>query len=271
MKIKLKKIAKKLLDRFEINFVRDSKSTLGLTPKKQLREYLENFRPIDNGVPLIRVGEPGDGGYLVPDDLQGIEACFSPGSDMLWTFESQLSSKYGIKSFICDKEERRPNNLTEHQYFTPGWLGTETSEGFISLGDWILQSNLQDSSDLILQMDIEDAEWPVLFALNSKTLLRFRVIVVELHFLSQMRNRLAFEKLFKPGLDKLFANFDVVHSHPNNCCGTFTIDGVEYPELVEITFHRKDRAKSRSGYRNIPHELDSKCVPSKGDLTFPWK
>jgi len=271
VKVKIKKIAKRLLDRFEINFVRDPKSVLGLTPKKYLRQYLENFRPINNGVPLIRVGEPGDGGYLVPDDLEGIEACFSPGSDMLWTFESQLSNKYGIKSFICDKEERRPNNLTEHQHFTPGWLGTETSDGFISLGDWISQSNLRDSSDLILQMDIEDAEWPVLLALDTKTLLRFRVIVVELHFLSQMRNRLAFEKLFKPGLDKLFTNYDVVHAHPNNCCGTFTIDGVEYPELVEITFHRKDRGKSRSGFRSIPHELDSKCVPTMSDLFFPWK
>lgn len=269
-KYKIKKFAKRILDKFEINFVRDPKSVLGLTPKKVLREYLGKFRPVDNGIPLIRVGESGDGGYLVPDDLQGVEACFSPGSDMLWTFESQLANRYGIKSYICDKEERRPANLTEFQNFTPGWLANETSDGFISLRDWISQSRLSGSTDLILQMDIEDAEWPVLLGLDLKTLLRFRVIVVELHFLSQLRNRLAFEKLFKPGLDKLFENFDVVHAHPNNCCGTFTIDGVEFPELVEITFHRKDRKKSQNGFRTLPNPQDSKCVPRKDDLKFPW-
>jgi len=270
MKSNFRKFIKKMFDKYEINFTLNSNSVMGLSPKNQLRKYLENFRPIDNGVPLIRIGEEGDGGYLLPDDLEGIEACCSPGSDMLWTFESELALKYGIKSFICDREESRPSNLTKFQNFTAGWLANESSDGYISLRDWISQSDLSVSSDFILQMDIEDAEWPVLLGLDLKTLLRFRVIVVEFHFLSQLRNRLAFEKLFKPGLDKLFENFDVVHAHPNNCCGTFTIAGVEFPELVEITFHRKDRARFRSGFRPIPHKLDSKCVAAKDELTFPW-
>lgn len=259
------------MDKLEINFVSDSKSVLGLTPKKELRNYLENFRPVNNGVPLIRMGESGDGGYLVPEDLAGIEACFSPGSDMLWTFESQLASKYGVKSFICDRAERQPQNLTENQHFTNAWLGSETREGFISLSDWISASNLRSNGDLLLQIDIEDAEWQVLASLDTQTLQRFRIIVIELHFLSQMRNRLAYEKLFKPGLDKLFSNFDVVHSHPNNCCGTFTIDGVEFPELIEVTFHRKDRSRGLTGFRELPNALDSMCVPSKEDIFFPWK
>ena len=266
-----KRLAKRILDKFEINFVRNPHSALGLTPKKELRHYLDNFRPIDNGIPLIRIGDAGDGGYLVPDDLDGIEACFSPESDMLWTFESQLAINYGIKSYICDKDERRPKNLTKDQHFTPGWLGIETIDNYISLTDWISVSNLQESSDLLLQMDIERAEWTVLFALSTNTLLRFRVIVVEFHFLSQLRNNLAFEKLFKPALDKLFANFDVVHSHPNNCCGTFPVDGIDFPEIIEITFHRKDRAKARAGFRELPNKLDSRCVPTAKELFFNWK
>jgi hypothetical protein len=37
------------------------------------------MRPIESGHPLVRLGGPKDGGYLVPDDLDGIAFCFSPG------------------------------------------------------------------------------------------------------------------------------------------------------------------------------------------------
>lgn len=39
---------------------------------------------------LIRLGPNGDGGYLVPDDLTGIEACFSPGVCATSEFENTV-------------------------------------------------------------------------------------------------------------------------------------------------------------------------------------
>lgn len=44
-------------------------------------EFLRNCYPLTTNIELIRVGSNFDGGYLVPNDLQGIEACFSPGVD----------------------------------------------------------------------------------------------------------------------------------------------------------------------------------------------
>jgi hypothetical protein len=41
-------------------------------------------------VPLIRLGADGDGGYLVPDDLEDVAACFSPGVDDRASFESAM-------------------------------------------------------------------------------------------------------------------------------------------------------------------------------------
>lgn len=37
------------------------------------------MRPKPSPVPLVRIGGDWDGAYLVPDDLAGVAACFSPG------------------------------------------------------------------------------------------------------------------------------------------------------------------------------------------------
>ena len=59
----------------------------------------------------------------------------------------------------------------------------------------------------------------------------------------------------------------LVHFHPNNCCGSANFKGdIKFPNVFEVTFHRKDRAKGYFGYRKIPNNLDRKNVISKEDL-----
>lgn len=38
-----------------------------------------SFFPNEIDVPLIRLGGNSGGGYIIPDDLENISACFSPG------------------------------------------------------------------------------------------------------------------------------------------------------------------------------------------------
>ena len=51
---------------------------------------------------LIRLGGRGDGAYLLPDDLQNIEACFSPGVCDSKLFEDDLTKKFNIDCHMCD-------------------------------------------------------------------------------------------------------------------------------------------------------------------------
>jgi hypothetical protein len=147
--------------------------TLGLTPLSDNYAILNKRRLQNNRWELIRIGAASDGGYLIPDDLQGVHNCFSPGSDLLWDFENALAERYGIKSFICDSAEKRPPNLSELPDFTQGWIGPATTLGqTISIGDWILSKNLTDSN-MILQMDIEGAEFLSILSLSEKDLLNF--------------------------------------------------------------------------------------------------
>jgi hypothetical protein len=51
--------------------------------KASKQENLENFfaqiNPVITEHELMRLGADHDGGYLIPNDLDGITACFSPG------------------------------------------------------------------------------------------------------------------------------------------------------------------------------------------------
>ena len=51
-----------------------------------LKQFFDVIKPIQTNHNLIRVGGKGDGGYLIPDDLENIKVCFSPGVDVTANF-----------------------------------------------------------------------------------------------------------------------------------------------------------------------------------------
>jgi hypothetical protein len=50
-----------------------------MTDRNELQMLLNKLKPVSFGKKLIRLGAKGDGGYLVPDDLENVKSCFSPG------------------------------------------------------------------------------------------------------------------------------------------------------------------------------------------------
>lgn len=271
MKI-FKGIQKSLISKVEshgINLSRDA-ATTGLTAKRDVIDLLTRLRPQDNGHSLIRVGGAGDGGYLIPDDLSGITELFSPGSNRLSNFEKEVAERWRIKSYICDSIEEKPDDLSDFQDFTPAWVGPYTDgEKLISLAQWVEEKS-QSHGDLMLQMDIEGAEFQTLLPVSIDLMKRFRIIVIELHFLEALKNRWAFEHIYFPFFEKILVNFDVVHLHPNNCCGTWKFGDIEFPRLIELTLHRKDRRRLLTPKINSRHELDQPSVPMNLDLSLEF-
>lgn len=263
-------IIRNLLERFGIT-LRFKSTILGLTPIGDVALILWSFKPSNYGTVLVRAGDDGDGGYLVPNDFHGITSCFSPGSNQLCTFEDFLGENYNIKSYICDSIDQKPKSISPFLTFTDAWLGPATEGKYLSLADWISNSNLKDDGDLILQIDIEGAEYLALLATPISTLNKFRIIVIEFHSLESLKNRWAFELIYKPLFEKLNKSFDVVHSHPNNCCGTWSYGDMEFPQLLEVTYHRKDRRIHESISVETPHALDSKCVKDNKEIQIDWR
>jgi len=71
------------------------------TPSPHVRALIDALRPAMTQVPLVRIGPEGDGGYLVPDSLAGINACFSPGVSTESGFEMQCAER-GMDVFLAD-------------------------------------------------------------------------------------------------------------------------------------------------------------------------
>ena len=263
----LQKIVIGQLEEFGINLSRNT-TTTGLTPKSEVLNLLGRIRPQDNGHRLIRVGGLGDGGYLIPDDVNDITECFSPGSNKLSNFESEIAHRWQIKSFICDSGDEKPSNLSDFQDFTETWVGPSTDgKKYISLSEWVEEKS-QSDGDLMLQIDIEGAEFLTLMAASTQLLKRFRIVVIELHFLEALKNKWAFDQIYLPFFDKILREFDVVHLHPNNCCGTWTYGDFEFPRIIELTLHRKDRSIYLRPVASSRNELDYPCVESNRDLSL---
>ena len=244
---------------------------------KQVLEVCSYFVPVTTNHELIRIGNSGPGGYLVPNDLQGISAVFSPGCAKQWTFEKDLYEKFGIIPFLADRLEDKPTDYPDNFSYMPTWIGLSGVEGFHSLEEWMNlalrvtdpQSNFRDN--LMLQMDIEGGEYHALLAAPEQLLKRFRIIVLELHETESMLNPRIMELVFIPLFRKLSTYFEVVHSHPNNCCGNWKYKDIEFPRVIEVTLIRKDRITHRSGFAKLPHPLDLPCVGGKQDLSFNWQ
>lgn len=237
-----------------------SETATGETTTAELLDVFRTMQPARHEVPLVRVGGERDGAYLVPDILAGVVACFSPGVNRIKYFEDDLGDTYGIDAhmcdFSCDVAELTTPLRTGTQTFEKKWLDPAPGEDNISLEDWV--SRRCPSGDLLLQMDIEGAEYRNLLAAPDELLSRFRVVVLEVHDLGLMTGTAVLRRVVAPFFATLARTFTTVHAHPNNCCGEFTIPGtgISVPNVLELTLVRNDWFTPAAGPPALPHALD---------------
>ncbi len=226
------------------------------TPKSKILSLINSLKPVKTQLDLIRIGTNGDGGYLIPDDLEGIEACFSPGVDKISEFELECI-KRDMKVFMADWSVEKPNlDIPETSYnFQKKFIGSINNEKFITMDSWVNSSQVSKNSDLLLQMDIEFGEYNTIINMSETLLKRFRIIVIEFHKLHHLWNPQFFD-FASIVFEKLLQNHVCVHIHPNNCKSADKRLGIEIPRIAEFTFIRKDRVKSYSFQTEYPHPLD---------------
>ena len=236
--------------------------------KESFCSLLRQLYPIKSEFELVRIGGVNDGGYLLPNDFEGVDVCFSPGVANNASFELDLFKKTGILSHLADFSVEGPPEGYLPKSFLKKYLGAKNDEIFITLDTWVSSMEIAQSSDLILQMDIEGGEYLTLLNSSIDTLRKFRILVLEVHDIYAWSNR-NFFGIVKGFFDKILQYFYVVHNHPNNNDGLLNINGIEVPRTIELTLIRKDRT-SLLGYRqNFPHLLDRPNVPSIQDLVLP--
>jgi len=239
-----------------------------LSGKGEISSMLKSLYPLETDKKLIRMGPSGDGGYLVPDDMENIEACFSPGVGQLSGFEKQCA-ELGMKIYMADGSVDHPGE-TDNKFFfikkfigpepnedfiTKKFLGPVSNDDFITMDEWVASSVGDSQSDLLLQMDIEGHEYDSILSMSDDLLRRFRVIIIEFHGLYYFWDPEFFEFASK-AFSKLLQQHSCVHIHPNNISGVFSYGGLDIPRAAEFTFLRNDRFSNSQFATEFPNPLD---------------
>jgi hypothetical protein len=239
------------------------------TDPAKVGRFMTSVAPVETQAGLLRIGGDRDGGYLVPNDLQDIEACFSPGVSDTATFEEDLAAR-GMRCYLADYSVDGPPTSNPRFHFQKKFLGPQDSDVFMRLDSWV--QKMAPDGELLLQMDIEGAEYGVVLDASAEILRRFRIIVMEVHGLDDLWDPKGFE-LINLAFTKLLNDFQVVHIHPNNCCLPVVFDGLSIPPVMEFTLIRRDRIVSSAPATTFPHPLDKPNVAGRADFALPecWR
>lgn len=236
--------------------------------RNQVERVLSRLHAVDGGHELVRIGGGKDGGYLLPDDLEGVRACFSPGVGGSSDFELDLEHR-GIPSFLADASVAGPGPGAAHMDFERKFVGACSIGDTISLDDWVATKSLAlPAGDLLMQMDIEGAEYECLLAASRSTLRRFRIIALELHGLDLLEQPFA-NRMIGATLEKLAVDFLPVHLHPNNIDPIASVSRIKVPPTLEVTYLRRDRVRSMAPRRVYPHPADRDCVLGRPTVALP--
>ena len=254
-----------------INFLNGNKYLEFRTSVADVKKTFELLKPFNVGFNLLRIGGNNDGAYLIPNDLEGIEMCISPGYGHEAGFEEHLYREYKIKSIVLDQLPE-PENLSKSLTYVRKYIGLENNLDYVTLENIVNNLNTSISNaDLLLQMDIEGSEYLSVLNTPQSILDKFRIIVIELHYLERVNNIFWVEQIMIPFLRKITLNHTICHTHPNNSVSFFNFNGIEFPRVIEITLLRNDRFKKE--FRTpaiLPNALDQPNKPQYTELYFDF-
>ena len=251
-------ILNKLLNFFNVKSYRQIKN-------HELEKIINLFKPYNVYIPLIRIGDDKDGGYLVPKILNNVEYCFSIGVGKSSSFEKNLE-KYNIKSFLADKTVDKPAIKLSNYNFDKKNIHSYSKNEHININDWLLSKiNNNNFHKSILQIDTDGFEYESILALDEKILSELQLIIIEFHGLELAGNE-NFNFILNSVLTKINLFHTSVHIHPNNCCGVHRVGKYNFPSVLEATFLNKKLINKKKPIDLLPHKLDKKNVDKKNDI-----
>ena len=220
------------------------------------------------GYEKIRIGRDNDGGYVMIDDFVGVEAAYSIGINDDVSWDNAIADR-GIPVFQYDHTiAAAPAQRPEFHWQKLGLAAHESiSESLTSLRAEIAKNKHGNSNNLLLKIDIEDAEWDVFSLIEAQTLRRFRQIAVEFHNLHTLSNNERATKMIR-ALSSLAVDHRPVHVHANNNGEWAILGSIPIPTVLELTFVRRDADKhfvtnsdTFPGRLDMPNRTDRPDMP----------
>lgn len=233
----------------------------------KVRDVMGRFRPHHLArSKKIRVGRFFDGGYVMVDRFEGVEAAYSLGinDDVSWDVDI---AAMGIPLFQYDHTiEKLPQQHKLFQWHRTGIRRNSVqSVDCETLNTLLTRNNHDEASNLLLKCDIEGEEWGVFAELDSSILGKFSQIVVEFHNFHEIGYYDQGELIRRASLN-LYATHRVVHVHANNHAPMVVVGGISVPCVFELTFARTDLGDFVASDETFPTPLDFPCQSQTADL-----
>ena len=214
-----------------------TKSTLKRTVyPAELHNAFQYLAPKNYNGSMRRVGGEFDGGYLIPD--LDYSVVISPGTGKQIEFEN-LFANIGSKVICIDGSILRPTNLSDKAIFIKKNLSSIINDELHITLKQVVAEHFTGDQGLLLQCDIEGAEWEIFCEQDPNFFSIFSVIVIEMHNLNRLLDRVFLKNEFQNFVSNLKQNFVVINSHPNNAGNDFFLGFKRFPEVLEITMINK--------------------------------
>ena len=203
----------------------------------------------------IRLGEKGDGGYVIGDILNNYDCYISAGVSNEESFSRDFINKYNMNntnSYAFDGTIKKyPYQYTNNITFIRKNIGAEKNLKIANLSYFIEKYN-----NIFLKMDIEGGEYNWLLSLKNEDLNKFKQIAIEFHGINDDSWGCNYSNKLEC-LKKLADTHYLIHIHGNNYSSN--TNGI--PDVVELTYIRKD-------YFSEEPNLNKTQFPIEG-LDFP--
>jgi hypothetical protein len=247
-------------DIFKLYYNQENLNPQKIELSKEIISVFDLYAPLKKE--FIRKGDDKDGGYVVINDLSNKDTLFSIGVGNNISFDLDCENQVSKIVLIDDSvpDFRAPNdNYSLHRKK----LGIIDDNLSITL-DKLL--NTYPSADYILKIDIEGDEWKILSSLPTKTLNKFRQIIIEFHSIFDLAELGSKQKT----LSQLLATHFPVVAHPNNIGGYQIIGNQLFPNVLETTWLRRNSYEFMKGIDSRVLDLQKPNDPEKSDIWISW-
>jgi len=186
----------------------------------------------------IRLGRERDGGYVIADNVGDYDCYLSAGVSIEESFSKDFIIKYNMNKNNCFafdlSVEDYPYEYTKDITFIKINIGPENTDETTTLKEYNAKYN-----NIFLKMDIEGCEVEWLESLNESDLKHYKQIAIEFHGINDDSYNRTYIRKFEC-FKKLSSTHFLIHAHGNNWSGNSFINYTHVPDVIELTYIRKD-------------------------------
>lgn len=213
----------------------------------------------------VRVGNDYDGGYVLPEAAMDCDGVLSIGVGSDVSFDLVLANR-GARVLQFDHTvEGSPVPHPNFAFHKKGWGATGTAD-LLDFEEICVRFAQLGAKRAMLKFDIEGAEYEALASIEPGRLAEFDVIACEIHDLAKLGERGFYDRVSR-ALEILSRDHAPVHIHANNYRGVAMVAGVPVPDVLEISYLRRDLDAMTDFSRDpIPGPLDRPNHPYRPDI-----